>query len=244
VKEVIMYCPTCGKEVPENSEFCISCGTSIRQGRPAAQELATKVKTASRDALTAFKVFAVNPVGGLSVAFESLDRNRAMWVGIFFAVVFDVLMLLGMYLGIKHVQGGMGSLIGFYPSFEGPKFSDILKLLVFGAVPPVSISLSSLLARKIFHGTEGFEGDVFIAGAALLPFAFFSVITGLLGIANFEVIAILLVFVMCYTILMLYSGCTKISKISEGGAAVAVPIMLLSSIWFSKIILSALWKNL
>jgi hypothetical protein len=239
-----MYCQNCGKELQENAEFCISCGVNLKQGKPISQEFTSKVKTASQDALSAFKVFAVNPVGGLSVAFESLDRNRALWVGIFFALVFDILMLLGMYLGIKKVQGGIASLMGVYPSFGGLKFGDVLKLLVFGAIPPVSIALSSLLSRKIFRGTDSFEGDIFIAGAALLPFGFFSVITGLLGIANFEVVAILLVFAVCYTILMLYSGCTKISKISEGGAAVAVPIMLLLSIWFSKIILSVLWKNL
>lgn len=236
-----MFCSQCGKEIQEDAEFCISCGASIKQGKAISPEFVSKVKTASQDALSAFKVFAVNPVGGLSTAFESIDRNRALWAGVFFALVFDVLMLLGMYLGIKKVQGGIGSLLGFYPSFGGLKFGDVLKLLIFGAIPFVSLTLSSLLARKIFHGTDGFEGDIFIAGAALLPFGFFAVITGLLGIANFEVVAIFFVFAICYTILILYSGCTKISKISEGGAALAVPLMLLLSVWFSKIIFSTLW---
>lgn len=237
-----MFCQNCGNEIAENVEVCISCNTSVGQRKPASQEFAKKVKTASQDAFCTFKIFAVNPVGGLSVAFESIDLNRALWVGLFLAFVFDVLMLFGMYLGVKNVQGGIASFVGFFPYFGNPEFGDILKLLVFGAVPPISIALASLLARKIFNGGDGFEGDIFIAGAALLPLGFFSVITGLLGIANFEVITILLVFAICYTILMLYSGCTKISKISEGGAAVAVPIMLLLSIWFSKIILSAIYK--
>ncbi|MDA8162903.1 MAG: hypothetical protein M0022_08410 [Desulfobacteraceae bacterium] len=67
---------------------------------------------------------------------------------------------------------------------------------------------------------------------------------GLLGIGNFNVILILLVFTICYTILVLYSGCTKISKISEGGSAIAVPLMLILSAWFSKLIFSVLLKNL
>lgn len=236
-----MFCSDCGKEIPEDAEFCSSCGASVKQGKPASPELAAKLKVVSQDALGAFKVFAVNPVGGLSVAFESLDRSRALWAGIFFALVFDVLMFLGMYLGIKKVQGGIGSLLGFYPSLGEIKFADVLKLFIGGAIPPASIALASFLSRKIFCGTDGFEGDIFIGGAALLPFGFFSVITGILGVANFKVVAILLVFTICYTILMLYSGCTKISKISEGGAAAAVPIMLLLSAWFSKIIFSAMW---
>jgi hypothetical protein len=237
-----MFCSQCGKEIQAETEFCSSCGTSVKEGKPVSQDFAGKVKTASQDAISAFKIFAINPVGGLSTAFESIDKTRALWAGIFFALVFDVLMLLGIYLGIKKVQGGIGSLLGFYPSFGGIKFGDILKLLVGGAIPPISIALASFIARKIFRGTDGLvEGDIFIAGAALLPFGFFIVITGLLGIANFEVVAILLVFALCYTILMLYSGCTKISKISDGGAALAVPLMLLLSAWFSKIIFSALW---
>jgi hypothetical protein len=236
-----MFCPNCGKEVIENAEFCSACGASVKQGKTVSPELTAKLKVASQDALGAFKVFAINPVGGLSVAFNSLDRSRALWTGIFFALVFDILMLLGIYLGIKKVQGGIGSLLGFYHSFGGIKFADVIKLLIGGAIPPSSIALASLLARKIFHGTDGFEGDIFIGGAALLPFGFFFVLTGILGIANFEVVAILFIFAMCYTILLLYSGCTKISQMSEGESALAVPIMLLLSAWFSKIIFATLW---
>lgn len=236
-----MFCSECGNEIQEGAEFCRACGTSVKEGKPVSQDFTSKVKTASQDALSAFKVFAVNPVGGLSTAFESIDKTRALWAGIFFALVFDVLMLLGMYLGIKKVQGGIGSLLGFYPSLEGLRFGDVIKLLIFGAIPFISLAVSSIVARKIFRGTDGVEGDVFIAGAALLPFGFFAFLMGVLGIANFEVVAILFVFAICYTILILYSGCTKISKISEGGAALAVPLMLLLSAWFSKIIFSALW---
>lgn len=29
-----MYCPNCGKEIPEDSEFCLSCGTAIASPQP------------------------------------------------------------------------------------------------------------------------------------------------------------------------------------------------------------------
>jgi len=41
------------------------------------------------------------------------------------------------------------------------------------------------------------------------------------------------VFVSCYTILTLYSGCTQISNLPEKVAAFVVPVMLLVSGWFS-----------
>lgn len=228
-----MFCQNCGKEIQENAEFCVSCGANIKQGKPVSQEFANKVKTASQDALSAFKVFAVNPVGGLSVAFESLDRNRALWVGVFFAVVSVVSDILT-YLILRKK-------LGFLLYLGGSSSGNILKLILLGAIPFVSIAVSSALARKIFRGAGSFEGDIFIAGASLLPLAFFQIIAGILGIANFEVITILAIFAICYTILMLYSGSTQISKITEGGAALAVPVMLLLSIWLIKIIYSALW---
>jgi hypothetical protein len=66
-------------------------------------------------------------------------------------------------------------------------------------------------------------------------------LAALLGAANFEVIAILFLFALTYSILILYAGCSRIGCISEAGAAPAVPIILLLSAWITKIIVVALW---
>ncbi len=52
-----------------------------------SQEMADQVKAASQSAYKAFLVFAVNPTGGLSAAYESLDKRRALEVGIVFALL-------------------------------------------------------------------------------------------------------------------------------------------------------------
>jgi hypothetical protein len=56
-----------------------------------------------------------------------------------------------------------------------------------------------------------------------------------------EVILVLSLFALTYSILMLYAGCSRIGGISEAGAAPAVPIILLLSAWITKIIVTALW---
>ncbi|HXO26757.1 MAG TPA: molecular chaperone DnaJ, partial [Thermoanaerobaculia bacterium] len=96
-------------------------------------------------------------------------------------------------------------------------------------------------ARQIFRGKGRFAGDVYTAGAALLPWAFLVLAAALLGVANIEVIVVIWLFALTYSILMLYAGCSRIGGISEAGAAPAVPIMLLVTAWITKIVAVALW---
>ena len=55
-----------------------------------------------------------------------------------------------------------------------------------------------------------------------------------------EVIGALSIFALCLTILMLFAGCTRITMMSERLATIAVPLMLMLSAWFTKIIYAAM----
>ena len=55
-----------------------------------------------------------------------------------------------------------------------------------------------------------------------------------------EVIAVFTLVAVCLTILMLFAGLTRICKLSERSATIAVPLMLIASAWFSKIIYTAI----
>lgn len=231
-----MYCKDCGKELQEGSNECPFCGTKVVGVKPLSREIAETVKARSRDALNTFKIFAVNPVGGLQPAYENLESKQAMGVGIVFAVVFDLCIILGLYLAFRKFSG-------WFPYLGGIKkfgIGDIFKLIIAGSIPFVSIAASSTILRRVFRGSGSIEGDIFIAGASILPVGFLVLFSGILGMGNIEVISVLALFALCYTILIIFTGCTRISKISDAGAALAVPIMLLLSGWFSKIIFSAL----
>ncbi len=225
-----MFCQKCGAEVPEQAAACASCGASLAPPSPAAVAAAVAadtVKAASKDALHAFKVFASNPVAGLSVAFESLSPGRALGVGIVFGVVSALFITFGVYLLLSGWDRPSG-------------FSGAIKIFVWAFVPFVSLVGASFVARKTFRGEGGLGHDCFIAGASLLPFGLVVFLAGILGLGNIEVIAVFTIFALCLTILMLFSGLTRICRTSERSATVAVPLMLIASAWFSKIIYTAI----
>lgn len=220
-----MFCQNCGTTMQDGAALCASCGTPV--SRPRSSEVGVKVRAASRDAADAFKVFAVNPVGGLPAAYESLGETRAIAVGLVFAAIFDICILLGTYI--------------ILPAWSRPAgITSLFKIIIFGAVPFIVLFGAVSLTRRIFGGEGSIGGDSFIAGASLLPFGFIALLGGVLGMGNIEVIAVLAVFALCYTILMLYTGCTRISKISEARSALAVPFMVIISGWLAKILYSAM----
>lgn len=241
-----MFCTECGGPLDASTNMCSRCVlpavatqtpagallvSSHVSGPPrVTPQVTAKVKEASKDATQAFKTFATNPVGGLPVAFNSLGPSRAMGVGIVFAAFSIICVFMGVYFAL--------------PSFAKPDIGDSLKFIVFGAVPFGSLLAAGAATRKAFRGHGTLHGDAFVAGAALLPFGFLVLISGLLGLANLEIAALLVVFAMCYGILMLYTGITRISNVSESHAAFAVPVMIIASFWLTKIIFGAMLPSL
>jgi len=225
-----MFCPKCGTQNPDTAAACSKCGAPLG-ARGASGGAGDKFKTASQDALTAFKTFAVDPVGGLAPAANSLGQARAMGVGIVFGVVFTLCTALGIY---RVFLSGLGG---------GPGFGGFLKMLVVAAIPFVSLAAAGLAVRKVFGGEGGLGMDTFIAGAACLPFGFVMLLGSLLGPGNISVIYALSMFAICFTILMLFAGLTRIGKTSERAATIAVPIMLLVSGWLAKTIYTSMMQS-
>ena len=71
-------------------------------------------------------------------------------------------------------------------------------------------------------------------------FGFVSLLAGIVGAGNLEVAAIADVFALSYTVLILYTGCTRISGILEQRAAPAVPVIILIAGWLSKVLVAGL----
>lgn len=239
-----MYCTECGGAL-NTANQCPRCPVPVVAG-PAtsallvaptgpsqlavAPQVTAKVKEASKDATQAFKTFAINPVGGLPIAFHSLGATRAMGAGIVFAVCSSLCVFIGVYV--------------LLPAFAKPDLFDSVKFVLFGAVPFVSLLAASAVTRKAFGGQGSLHGDSFIAGAALLPFGFLVLVSSVLGLANLEIAALLVVFALCYGILMLYTGITRISNVSDSRAAFAVPVMIIASFWLTKIIFGAMLPSM
>lgn len=259
-----MFCRKCGQQLSEGSDFCDKCGTLVvaasavsSHGAAAAaapapvnltKNIQDEVKSRTKDAWAAIKLFAQSPVGGLQQSFEMLGSSRALSVGVIFAIVYEVLFFWGIYRFADHAvsslrniiggMGGMGTLGGgISPGEMSAKL--LIQLGFAGVVPFITLTASGAIARKIFRGKGSVAGDIYIAGACLLPQGLFILVASFLGVANFEVIMALFVFAVTYSVLMLFAGCSRISAISEAGAAPAVPLMLLLSLWLTKVVVVA-----
>jgi hypothetical protein len=195
---------------------------------PAAPAAPGRTGTASKDAVESLKLFVRNPIGGLEAAYLRLDEKRAIGAGIAFAVIYLLCWLAALYVSNVPRPGGVDGLI---------------KFIMSGAVPFISLIGASALARKIFNGAGSLGGDCFIAGASLLPFGVWIVLSSLLGITNWKISLALSVFAFCFTILILHTGSTRISKISEEKSALAVPVMILASGLLMYVIFGAIFDE-
>lgn len=236
-----MYCSNCAQALPAGEATCGACGhpvpAMVAPVRSAAQEIGERfgkqAREASGTAWNAFRTLAVNPVGGLSGTYASLGPSRALQAGVVFAVVVDLCFLIGVYRLIRSSPfWGFGS--------GESSFGIMLKLAFLGLVPVAASTVALLAARKLLRGEGSPTGDLFIAATALLPQGVAVLLGGFLGLGNLEVIAILVIFALCLSVLLLHQGCREVSRIGEPGASLAVPAVVLLSAWLSKILMTAL----
>ncbi len=224
-----MFCQHCGSALAADGPACAGCGAVT----PRGVDIAGQIKAVSADALSAFKTFAVNPVGGLHAAYHTLGPRRAMFTGIAFAIIYDFCAIVAGYVMAKRSFGS-------FASAGDISLKTLFKLAILGCVPLLAFAGASLVTRKIFRAGGSIEGDLFLSGAALLPAAFLAIAAAIVGPANIEVVIVLSVFALCYTILLLFTGATRISALSEAAAVPAVALMLLTTLWIAKIIFTAL----
>lgn len=241
-----MFCKSCARALPDTLRFCDGCGAEVGNGTwgaatPLSQQLRSEVKARSLDAWQGLKLFATSPVGGLPESFASFDDQRAIYVGIVFAIAYEVAILLGALILKSKTEAVLAGYLPVGHLMGELTVAQLFKILFLGLVPFASLIGACALARAIFRGKGRLAGDVYTAGAVLLPTGFLVLLAALLGAANFEVIAILFLFALTYSILILYSGCSRIGCISEAGAAPAVPIILILTAWITKIIVVGLW---
>ncbi len=218
-----MYCVNCGTQIPLDAPVCPECGAragSVKVPAGASPSKAGPAVIALKDAVAALGRLARNPVGSLAPTYEELGPARALAVGAVFAAVFA----FGSALGVK----------ALLPGWLGLGVDDFLGMLLLSLVPPVALTLTAVAAR-VFIGRSGtLAGDAFYAGASLLPVGLATLAVGVLSISNANVTGLLMVTGLCVCVLMLFGGTTRLTRLSEGMAVLAVPVMLLITAWVSR----------
>ena len=162
-----------------------------------------------------------------------MGQGRALGVGLIFGAGFALCIMFGAYNFLPHWKG-----LGVAPEFP------FLKVFLYALVPFISLAGASAVSRLVFRGKGQLGHDCFIAGTSLVPIGLVVLLAGVLGAGNIEVIVAFGVCALCVTILLLFAGMSRVCAISERAATIAVPVMLLASVWFSKIIYATILKNL
>lgn len=183
-------------------------------------------------------MLARSPVVGLSESFSRFGEDRGLKVGIAYAVVYEIALVLGILILRSKVNDFLG---GFLLAGGELTVAQLFKILFLGLVPFAGLVGAIALTRSVLHGKGPFAGDVYTAGAVSVPRGLLVLVASIIGTANVEIVAILVLFALTYSILMLYAGCSQIARIRETAAAPAVPIILLLSARLTKIMTTAVW---
>lgn len=228
------FCASCGGSVAGAERFCPACGASTAPGTSTADELKQRVVASSADAFAALRRLVANPVGGLAPVYEAMGARRAQAAGIALGVFFALSCAFGVALGAKHWTSGIFS-FGL-----GQGFGSFLKLALAFLVLPAALTVIAFGTRQLLRAAQPVAADVFTCAAAVAPLGIAILLSGILGIANLEVIGLLLFFSTTYLLLILFAGITRIGGLAENVAAPALPVMLLLATWLAKIVFAAL----
>jgi hypothetical protein len=234
-----MFCPQCGASVAEGALACGNCRAPVAvlaaAGAGAAGgSMAVSVKSAFGSAFGALKGLASDPVGRLPASYEALGDAQARRIGLAYGAISLACFLLGGYLLLPFKEG----------LFDFLGFGGVLKCLLFGALPFASTALGSFAVRRALGGRGGGTGgDLFIAGVAVLPVSLAMVASGLLGFENYTAITVISVFAGCTGTLILYSGYSRLSKLSERAATIAVPVVVVLALWLGKTVASSVLQG-
>jgi curved DNA-binding protein CbpA len=156
----------------------------------------------------------LNPSDNLLPTFAKLGPVLATWTGLLYGLIAVVSVLLTSAFS-------QNTPFGFV-------MEELWKVGLRGFAAYMGLVLASTLARLLMGGRGSLAGDLFLAGVTALPMAVMVLGGGIA--ANFGIVwEILRITTGCYSVLILYIGCTQIGNIDEPKAMVAVPGMIFAS---------------
>lgn len=180
----------------------------------AAQDAMHTAKAAAKDAFATLRKLVYNPVGALPEAYRDLEAPQAIGVGLIFAVVAVICLLISGGGALSMFSGGMMSM-----GFKG--FLIGLGTTLGAAV---GIAAGSWLSRLLLRGEGNLAFDIFIGGAALLPIGLGTLATFLLnkiGIGG-PIGQLPMLVGMSLMVLVVFTGLARVAGIKEGLASYLV----------------------
>lgn len=196
-----------------------------------------QIGASAKDALGAVSSLALNPVGGLEPAYSALGPARALGAGAALCVIFALVGALGVAIGSERLMMLFGMMMGV----EKPNsFTLFLRAFLSMLVLPAAMVGASFGARKVLSGKGPLAADLFTVGAALTPLGIAMLLSSFLGVGNYELSMLLMLFAATYFVLMLFAGLTRLGGLTERAAAPAVPIVFVVSLYICKVVFAAM----
>jgi len=196
-----------------------------------------QIGASAKDALGAVSSLALNPVGGLEPAYSALGPARALGAGAALCVIFALVGALGVAIGSERLMMLFGMMMGV----EKPNsFTLFLRAFLSMLILPAAMVGASFGARKVLSGKGPLAADLFTVGAALTPLGIALLLSSFLGVGNYELSMLLMLFAATYFVLMLFAGLTRLGGLTERAAAPAVPIVFVVSLYICKVVFAAM----
>lgn len=149
-----------------------------------------------------------NPGGGLLPASSRLDGQQLGQVGILYGLFSSLCFVCSYFM------------VGL------PLESSIWELIFLSLIPFMGFVLTGTLIRFFLYRRGNFATDIFIAGTAVAPVAFFSLISGFIPLTYWYLIIPLMLAGISYSVMVLQASYTQVLTITEAKAALTVALML------------------
>jgi tetratricopeptide (TPR) repeat protein len=155
----------------------------------------------------------LNPSGNLLPVFARLTTAQAGWAGLLYGFIAVGCWIFGNWM---------------------TKTDQFLLLpsVLTGLAAYLSVAIALTLTRLVAaRGSGSYSGDLFVSGVASLPIAVLMLGGSFVTPLGSSILFVLGNIAGCYSILILYIGCTQLSHIDEARAMVAVPFIVLMGRW-------------
>ncbi|GBF80956.1 J domain-containing protein [Aphanothece sacrum] len=156
---------------------------------------------------TSFNII-IDPGGRILSSWSKLTPKQALIIGCFYGLLGNIINVLNIYINKQDMLSQ----------------TYLINLFILGLFPFISLTILSLIFYLINHRIPNLASIIFVVGASLLP-ATLIIMTNFLNLPNF-VKLILMIFALCYTILILYNGCLQIFNFSEKNSAFVSSTMI------------------
>ncbi|MEO1401553.1 MAG: DnaJ domain-containing protein [Cyanobacteria bacterium J06635_1] len=166
--------------------------------------------------LQLFLAILTNPAGEMLPLYDRLLPRQATQVGCLFAMVANLCFTLSGYQlssGVTQAERVATSRI-------------LLNLWVTGGTVFLGLAVILAFSRSWFRRRGRWAGDIFIAGATVLPLGIFALLVPVALIVSPWLGGLVGLFAMMLTLLTLYSGCTQIHHQTEQTATWVAPSLL------------------